>query len=207
MDYYIYKMIHKPTGRVYIGQRKCPAGKTPETDNYHGSGIAWKNIYNTHPDECVKVVIDIATSKAAIDALECKYIAHYKSVMGEYCVNIADGGDGCSLPGDKNPFFGKHHSKENRSKMSDAKRGEKNPNFGKHFSEEHKRKIGEANRGKHLSEEARRKLSDVHKGKQLSEETRRKMSAVRKGKHFSEEHRRKISEARKAYLKARKENA
>lgn len=37
MVYYIYKMIHVPTGRAYIGQRKL-FKRTPETDGYTGSG-------------------------------------------------------------------------------------------------------------------------------------------------------------------------
>lgn len=69
-----------------------PKGKTPETDNYFGSGRAWKNIYKAHPDECVKVVLDWAETKEEVDALEVKYIAHYKAVYGKKCVNIAKGG-------------------------------------------------------------------------------------------------------------------
>ena len=81
--------------------------------------------------------------------------------------------------GEKNPYFGKHHSEETKKKMSEAKigthhseehkkkisqalSGEKNPNFGKHFSEETKKKLsfamsGEKNPlfGKHRSEETK----------------------------------------------------
>lgn len=90
--FYIYKMIHLPTGRVYIGQRKCPKGKRIDNDYYYGSGKIWKRIYNKHPDECVKVIIDYADTKDEIDELEKKYIKHYKEVYGELCVNIGEGG-------------------------------------------------------------------------------------------------------------------
>ena len=60
--------------------------------------------------------------------------------------------------GDKNPFYGKHHTEESRKKMSAAltgrtfseeyrknmsirMTGDKNPMHGRHFSEESKRKI------------------------------------------------------------------
>lgn len=87
-------MIHLPSGRVYIGQRKIPRNKTIETDSYFGSGKIWKQIYKKHPDECIKVIIDFANTKDEIDELEKKYIAHYKSVYEEFCVNITDGGQG-----------------------------------------------------------------------------------------------------------------
>lgn len=143
MVYYIYKMIHVPTGRVYIGQRKL-FKRTPETDGYTGSGKIWKRIYKVHPDECVKVVIETCGTRAEADSLERKYIAHYKSVMGEYCVNIDHGGCGGSQPGENHPCFGRHHSEETRSKMSTALKGRVSPTKGKHYSDESRRKISEA---------------------------------------------------------------
>lgn len=187
--YYIYKMIHKPTGRVYIGQRKCPKGKTPDTDTaYNGSGKIWRAIWRKHMDECCKVILDTAPSKTAIDDLERKYISHYKGVMGEYCVNITPGGEGFGS-GDEHP----------------------RPMKGKNFSEEHRRKLSEAGKNKHHTEETRRKQSASHKGaknpmfgKHLSDETRAKLSEAKKGKHHSAETRAKMSAARKAYWKNRK---
>ena len=79
--------------------------------------------------------------------------------------------------GEKNPLFGKHHTKEHRIKISDAMKG-------RTLSEEHRRKLSESMKGKQHSEETRRKMSESHKGNQSM-----------KGKHLSEETRRKISEA------------
>lgn len=229
--YYIYKMIHRPTGRVYIGQRKCPAGKTPETDSYHGSGTVWTRIYNAHQDECVKVVVETCFTKEAVNRLEVAYIEQYKHFMGDRCVNIAPGGEcGPVLCGEDHPMFGTHLSEEAKAKLSalykgkcrpaisERMRGSNNPFFGKHHSDETRRKMSEAHKGKLHSDDHKRKIGEANRGKNkgrhLSEEHKRKLSAARKGKvsnrkgvTLSEETRRKISEAHKAYWKTRKENA
>lgn len=64
-----------------------------------------------------------------------------------------------SHKGEKNHFFGKHHSEEAKKKMSKAKKG-------RHLSEEHKRKLSAAQKGE----------KNHNYGKQLSDETRKKMS-------------------------------
>jgi hypothetical protein len=93
--------------------------------------------------------------------------------------------------GIKNHFFGKHHTKESKQKISDIKikqgcippnrkgsslssdakkrisekmSGEKNPNFGKHLSEEHKQKLREFRIDKKLSIETKQKISNSTKG-------------------------------------------
>lgn len=179
MAHYIYRMTHIPTGRTYIGQRSVRRNKRPESDGYHGSGTAWKNIYNAHPGECTKEVLIVVDTKDEADRLEIEYIDKERNDKGPLCVNIAPGGEGAGS-GEDHPFFGKHHSEESRAKISEAKKG-------KHFSDEHKMKIGEANKGK----------TSPRKGAHLSESTKHKMSEARKGKRHSEETRRKMSEAQK----------
>jgi len=88
--------------------------------------------------------------------------------------------------GAEHPFFGKHHSEEQKAAWSAARKGTNtgvdNPNFGK-FGAEHPAF------GAVRSEETRRRLSEQKRGalnpnfgKSASEETRAKMSAARKGK-------------------------
>ena len=77
--------------------------------------------------------------------------------------------------GDKNPFYGKHHSEETKKKLSEATRGHKN-HLGKKHSEETKRKISETKKGRNFSEEHRRKISESLKVKPMSEESRMKRS-------------------------------
>lgn len=95
----------------------------------------------------------------------------------------------CSRKGDRNCFWGKHHSEVTRQKirkslmgrpspkkgkidiyseetirkMSEVKKGENNPNYGKHHTEETKKKIREGEKGKKISTETRQKLREARK--------------------------------------------
>ena len=67
-------------------------------------------------------------------------------------------------------FKGKHHSKENKNKMSEMMKGENNPMYGKKHSAESKQKISKAkkgkpspNKGKPKSAEHKKKLSEINK--------------------------------------------
>lgn len=88
--------------------------------------------------------------------------------------------------GEKNPFFGKKHSKEtiekilkNRKwykpsketieKISIANSGENNPFFGKKHTKESLSKISDTHKGKVISKEQRLKISIANKGKVRSE--------------------------------------
>jgi len=88
--------------------------------------------------------------------------------------------------GTLNPFFGKHHSKEARAKMSEAKVGNKD-RLGSHHSPEAIRKMSEAKKGNRhtlghrLTEEHKRKIGEAKKGTKFSLEVRNNMSKYRKG--------------------------
>jgi 5-methylcytosine-specific restriction endonuclease McrA len=79
-------------------------------------------------------------------------------------------------------------SEETKRKKSESVKGEKNPFFGRHHSEEAKIKISEFAKGRHFTEEHKRKLSEVQKGRKglnlgipRSEETKRRISKGLKG--------------------------
>ncbi len=110
-----------------------------------------------------------------------------------------------SRMGNKNHFYGKHHTEETKEKLRehfkgilpwggncpDSVRGkisesakqrykdnpESNPIYGKPRSEETKRKIGDGNKGKIISEEQREILRELRLGATLSEETKAKIKA------------------------------
>lgn len=199
--YYIYKVIHIKSGRLYIGQRKIPKGKTIDTDDYFGSGKIWKNIYRKYPNECIKVIIDIADNKDNINELEKKYIKHYKDVYGDFCVNVAEGGSGgYTGPG---YWLGKKMPIEAIEKAAAKKRGKKAWNKGLTMTHEQKKNMF----GHKPSEEARKKMSEsAHNRKPISEETRKKMSDARK-KYITANHDKVAESYKKAWNTRRKENA
>lgn len=80
--------------------------------------------------------------------------------------------------------LGLHPSEETRIKMSMSRLGEKNFFYGKHLSEENRAKVAESNRNRHVTATTRDKMSAAHKGKShpVSALTRAKISASLLGK-------------------------
>lgn len=87
-----------------------------------------------------------------------------KSLSDEARANIS--ANHADVSGEKNSFYGKHHSDESRAKMSAAKKGKPH----KPHSPETCAKIAASNKGKHSQ----------NKGKHLSEEHRAKIAVARK---------------------------
>ena len=56
------------------------------------------------------------------------------------------------MKGEKNPFYGRHHTEETKKKLSEANKGKQlgkdNPFYGKTHSEESKKRIGAINKVK-----------------------------------------------------------
>lgn len=71
------------------------------------------------------------------------------------------------MSGEKNPMYGTT--------------GEKAPWFGRHHTEEEKEKIRQANLGRHFTDEQREKMRQAHLGKHLSDEQRKKISQRQNG--------------------------
>lgn len=153
--------------------------------------------------------LQAACSLQALGQAEIEWIAYLKR-DGDRLLNISAGGlgptgvvwtkeqreaarvrstgrKGISRYGQAAPFYGGHHSVEQRAKWSMERKGsyigEANPNFGK-FGADH------PSFGHSMTEEARKALSEARMGeegnpnfgKKASAETKAKMSAVRKGR-------------------------
>lgn len=161
-------------------------------DKYYGSGLAWNNIVKKYGKEnVVRSIISSFNSRDEKQALEKKFIAHYRAIYGKKCVNISDGGDGGNL------------GEEVCRKISRSVSGEKNGMYGRKLDEETKRKISEALKGhpnynpkgyRH-TEEAKAKIRSAHEGVRHTEETKAKIREARrkqtnlvltsaKGKHW-----------------------
>lgn len=59
------------------------------------------------------------------------------------------------ISGEKNPMYGKHHTKETREKIRQA-------NLGKKLSQEHKDKISKSEKGRIVSEQTKKKMGENH---------------------------------------------
>ena len=74
---------------------------------------------------------------------------YYKRPAIELIFMLKEEHDRLHHIGENNPFFGKHHSKKTKEKMSEAMSGENHPNYGKHLSEKTKKKMSRAKMGNH----------------------------------------------------------
>jgi group I intron endonuclease len=107
--------------------------------------------------------------------------------------------------------LGKKHSEETKRKIGDSERGEKNGFYGRHHSENTKAllsvRCGVPNIGKKRSQKTKDKISEALKGRTCSPEHRLHISESKKGtprKHHSEESRQKMSEIKKLWWNNRK---
>lgn len=126
-NWYIYEIKNLVNGKTYIGQRKTPKGKTPETDYYYyGSGHYLKNAFNKYGlrNFQKRIIIKNIPFKVEIDRLEIYYIGLYKQYgMAEY--NISLGGQGGNLGEAVNKKISekltdRKISKEKRQKISET---------------------------------------------------------------------------------------
>lgn len=136
--YLIYKITNLVNGKMYIGKHVTDNIE----DNYWGSGLLIKKAIHKYGIEnfIFDVLIDLKNEEE-LDLLE-------KAVVNEDFVNRPDtynmkvGGDGGFPPqyGEKNPFYGKHHSDATKNKISQsvskAVSGKNNPMHGHVWSDE-----------------------------------------------------------------------
>ena len=204
--YYIYRITNLINQKTYIGQRKCPENKAPETDSYMGSGDHIRRAEKKYGIDNFRkeILARNVETKEMIDELEISYIKYermkaYYGIIPE-CYNIADGGNGSR---------GMHWklSAETRAKMSERMKGKPGFMKGKHQTVEWIEKKAAKNRGQHRSAEVRAKMSAADKGRIFSAETRTKISEANKGHETSAETRTKISEANKGKYRTPEQRA
>lgn len=94
----------------------------------------------------------------------------------EWRKKLSDAKSGDKWIGEKNSFYGKHHSKETKEKISRIHKGKRlgadNPFYGKTHTNEHKKMFSELAKktfsGKPKSEEQKKKMSEAAKGRKHS---------------------------------------
>lgn len=212
----VYRVTNQVNGKVYIGKWQ---GKNVQTRWEHhcrlaasGKGFYLHNAIRKYGSEAFTVeVIATAPTKEELAALECSLIASHRSTDPQIGYNIAKGGEGgFSYPGERNPFYGRHHSEETKAVLR-----EKCPRVGWQHSEESRKKIARAHEGKQFSDEHCLHISEAKKGHSVSAEQRQKASewastvertpqwcarigAALRDKPKSAEHRQKLSESKRA---------
>jgi len=95
-------------------------------------------------------ILETVESKEKLCVLEKYYIDFFKATDREKGYNICD--DTMA------PMRNRKHNEVSIKKMIDSKTGEKNSFFGKHHTEETKNKIKQSKLGKHLPEDCKEKV-------------------------------------------------
>ena len=198
MFWCIYRITNLINGKTYIGQHKYKE----LNDSYMGSGVLIKKAIKKHGVENFKkeILYSRIQYKETADDME-RFAIKKERAIGKAEYNLADGGEGLS---------GYKYSEEYKRKISERTKGENNPNYGKHHSKETRKKISEARKkyvgenhpmyGKHHTEETRKKISEAEKGRHGMKGENNPMygkPSPMKGKHHTEESKRKNSEAHK----------
>lgn len=179
----IYKITNRLNGKVYIGKWQ---GKDARTRwNKHlttastGGGFYLHNALRKYgPEQFSFEVIATAESKIELAELEREFIATHCSNNPEFGYNLTQGGEGGKqYPGERNSFFGKHHSDETKRKLAEKARkqmtGVRRSNSTRQAisaslkqykrTDEHSKHISEAKKGKPgrtLTEQEKARLRD-----------------------------------------------
>lgn len=166
MNIGIYKITNKINNKCYIGQSvnlksRIKSHKSMLKHNNEDNPLLRKAT-KKYGYENFKVEIIKYCKEEELDLYEQYYIDYYKSHKRENGYNIELGGSTHKhlskeqiekmkrnkkgkLIGKDNPFYGKHHTKETKERLSKIKKGNKNC-VGRILSDETKQKIGNANK-------------------------------------------------------------
>jgi hypothetical protein len=160
----------------YIG-----IGKTEKRAyNKHNRNRHWKSIIANTSYRVEILFDDLSWEKAIEKEIELIELYGRKDLGLGTLVNLTDGGE--SLPGSKNPMFGKKRTDDEKRRISQKLTGSK-------LSEETKLKISQSGKGRIFSEEHLSKL----RGRKLSLNHVEKL----KNRVFTTEYRHKLSESMK----------
>lgn len=195
---YIYKTTNLCNGKIYIGQKKSTKFLG---ESYLGSGVAFLQAVKKYGKDSFSVeLIEECESAVKLNEREIHWIAEYNATDPAIGYNISTGGGITCLPGEKNPFYHKHHTEETRQKMRDA---HKHRIYRPHTDEE-KLHISQALKGREctwkdkLSKNAQQNPNYGMKGKKLSEATKQKLAEKAKERCSSAEFRNKLSSSTKS---------
>ncbi len=182
----IYLLIDGTNDREYVGQTKRSADVRFREHKYEKSYIG-RAIRAHGAENFVIAILKECANQQELDYWE-KHFIKWRDTKSPNGYNLTEGGDGC---------LGLSHTAEGRAKMSAARTGDKNHFFGKHHTPETCAKLSMIHTGKKMSAEACAKMSKVRKGRKPSAETCAKIAASHMGEKFSDERCLKIAEAKR----------
>lgn len=166
--YCVYKHI-SPSGKVYIGiTSQKPEYRWDNGNGYKRNVYFYNSIQKYGWNNFKHEILFTNLTKAEACSKEKELIVLYDSNNRNKGYNLSVGGELSAL--------GAILSDETRRKMSESRTGEKNHFYGKHHSEETKKLISDKAKKRTRSEESKRKTSKTLKGHIVSEETRKKIS-------------------------------
>lgn len=160
----IYKVTNLINNKVYIGLTTRTLNHRKQRHLYDSKRTKYNSYFHAAirkygEDNFQWEIIKIAQNKEQLKQFEVEEISKHNSNNPEFGYNLTKGGE--SLPGKDNPFYGKTHSEETKSKWSKLRKGqnigsdnyfydkhltgEQNGFYGKVPTKEHRSKIGEAN--------------------------------------------------------------
>ena len=194
---YIYVIENNINHKKYVGQTINPTHrwKTHKNDDVKNNNCILGHAFNKYGIDNFSFNIIEECENEKMSEREIYWIKKLNTCVKDensWGYNITHGGE--SLYGKENPFYGKHHSEETKSKLSEIRKmfysnPESNPFYGKHHSKETKEKISKANSGNKWTEEMKKRCSENRigennnfYGKHHSEETKKKLSESHKGK-------------------------
>lgn len=118
---YVYKFVHKETGKYYIGSHNKPsAGST-----YMGSGLIWQKALQKYGKESFKK--EILYEGDSFREEEERILKELNAANDPMSYNMKNEALGGSFPGEKNGMFGKKLTPEERYKCGSAFRGKRRP--------------------------------------------------------------------------------
>lgn len=206
---YVYKIVCKVNGKMYIGQtirsveerwrsHKYDAKKRNHKDKLHIS-----RAINKYGEENFKIsTVCFANNQQELNVREKTAIRLFDSIRSGF--NLHEGGLNQRLSlitrakisaankGRKKPLgfgekirqsrLGKKNSESTKIKCSQSQIREKSAWFGKKHSEETRAKMRKAQKGRKHSPESIEKMRNKKLGKKMSEEAKKKMSVRRFGR-------------------------
>lgn len=177
----VYKHTNKINGKVYIGQTcQDPEQRWGNGEKYRSCVLFYRAIKKYGWDNFNHEIIAKNLTKTEADFLEQDTIKKYKTTDANYGYNLKEGGshgkytessklkmsrNHSDVSKEKNPMYGKHHTKETIEKIKIAKQIYNSNNKRPPMSQETKNKISKANKGKRRTIEQKQKIRSSLKTK------------------------------------------